>query len=322
MKQYLDVLRHILENGSWTKNRTKHATISVPGLHMRFDMNDGFPAVTTRKLAFKSATAEILGYMRAYRSAAQFRALGTKSWDGNANENEQWLKNPYRLGEDDIGNSYGRVFRQWPAYKVIDPKAPRAQEQIEDAKSRGYQVVGEIDAGVVLHKVVDQVRQCLDTIMNNPKDRRIIFHAWNVAQLDEQALPSCPTFFQWHVNTSKKELSVNVTVRSSDAPLGLVWNQAQAALLLHLVARLTGMRPRFVSMFLGDAHIYENQLDMVNEQLKREPLPLPRLVISDRIPEYAKTGVYAPEWLELAEPSDFSLEGYQHHGVLTADMAI
>lgn len=322
MKQYLDVVRHVLEHGSWTKNRTRYATLSVPGLYMRFDLQDGFPAVTTKKLAFKSATAEILGYMRGYRSAAQFRELGTKTWDANANQNEPWLANPYRTGTDDIGASYGVQFRSWPAYKVIDPKAPKASEQIEDAKRRGYHVVGEIEAGVVLHKAIDQVRQCLDTIMTNPSDRRIIFHSWNVAQLEEMSLPSCPTFFAWHVNSERKELSLNLTIRSADLGLGTPFNAASGAVLTHLIARLTGLTPRFMSVFLCDAHIYANAVDMLKEQLTREPFPLPRLVISDRIPEYAKTGVYEPEWLEKAETSDFSLEGYQHHGVLTTDMAV
>ncbi len=322
MKQYLDVVRHVLEHGSWTKNRTKYDTISVPGMHMRFDLQEGFPAVTTKKLAFKSATAEILGYMRGYRSAADFRALGTKTWDANANENQDWLKNPYRLGTDDIGSAYGVQFRTWPAYKVIDPKGKNGLEQIEDAKRRGYEVVGTIDAGVVLHKVIDQVRECLDKIMFNPSDRRIIFHSWNVAQLEEMALPSCPTFFQFHVNSAKKELSLNLTIRSADLGLGTPFNCASAAVLVHLVARLTGLTPRFLSVFLGDAHIYANAVDMLQEQLKREPLPLPRLVISETIPEYAKTGKYEPEWIANAQVSDFSLDGYQHYPNLTTDMAI
>ncbi|MFW9594944.1 MAG: thymidylate synthase, partial [Macromonas sp.] len=174
----------------------------------------------------------------------------------------------------------------------------------------------------LLYKAIDQLRQCLDTIVQNPSDRRILFHGWNWAQLEEMALPPCHLLYQFLPNVEKREISLCLYVRSNDLGLGAPFNLTEGAALLHLVGRLTGYTPRWFSYFIGDAHIYENHLPMVQEQLQREPFPAPRLVISDRVPDYAQTGEDAPEWLELVEPGDFSLEGYQHHPPLTAAMAV
>src|SRR5690606_37953964 len=169
MKQYLDLVQAILDTGSWQSNRTGIRTLSMPGAALRFDLQQGFPAVTTKKLAFKSAIGELVGFLRGARSAADFRALGCKVWDQNANENAQWRANPYREGEDDLGPVYGVQWRRWPAYKVLP--ASRAA-QVQDALSRGYARVTEFDEGgerkVLLYKAVDQLRQCLDTIHSNP----------------------------------------------------------------------------------------------------------------------------------------------------------
>jgi thymidylate synthase len=287
--------------------------------------------VTTKKLAFKSAIGELIGFLRATRSAADFRALGCKVWDQNANENRQWLANPYRLQEDDIGPVYGVQWRQWPAYKFIDLSRPESAAQVDDAMARGYQRIGLMEedangqgkaARVLLYKAIDQLRQCLDTIMNDPQNRRILFHGWNWAQLEEMALPPCHLLYQFLVNSSKREISLCLYVRSNDIGLGAPFNLAEGAALLHLVGRLTGYTPRWFTYFIGDAHIYENHVEMLEQQLQREPYPAPRLVLSDRIPDYAVTGRYEPEWLEKSEPGDFMLEGYQHHAPLTAPMAV
>ena len=192
--------------------------------------------------------------------------------------------------------------------------------------SQGYRQIaeGEEDgqAYVVLYKAIDQVRQCVDTIINDPGSRRILFHGWNCAQLDEMALPPCHLLYQFHPNVEAKEISLTLYIRSNDLGLGTPFNLTEGAALLSLIGRLTGYTPRWFTYFIGDAHVYENHLDMLNEQLTREPFPMPKLVISDRVPEFAKTGVYQPEWLGLIEPSDFSLEGYQHHAPMTAPMAV
>jgi len=320
VQQYLDLVRTVFEQGSWQTNRTGIRTLSLPGASMRFDLSQGFPAVTTKKLAFKSAVGELVGFLRGYRSAADFRALGCKVWDQNANENAAWLANPYRLGEDDLGPVYGVQWRNWPAFKALPASATG---QIEDALGRGYvQIADTADDQVVLYKAVDQLRQCLDTIVNNPSDRRIIFHGWNWAQLEEMALPPCHLLYQFLPNASTREISLCLYIRSNDIGLGTPFNLTEGAALLHLVGRLTGYQPKWFSYFIGDAHIYENHVPMLQEQLTREPLPAPRLVLSDRIPDYAVTGKYEPEWLERVEPGDFSLEGYRHHAPLTAPMAV
>jgi len=323
MKQYLELVQSILDTGTWQENRTGVRTISQPGAMLRFDLQQGFPAVTTKKLAFKSAVGELVGFLRAAKSAADFRALGCKVWDQNANENAQWLANPYRSGPDDLGEVYGVQWRQWPAYKLLDASAT---DQIIDAQSRGYRQVSGLtedgQAKVLMYKAVDQLRQCLDTIMANPTDRRILFHGWNWAQLDQMALPPCHLLYQFLPNVTKREISLCLYIRSNDVGLGTPFNLTEGAALLALVGRLTGFTPRWFTYFIGDAHIYENHLDMLHEQLRRPPLPAPKLVLSERIPDYAKTGHYEPEWLEKVEPADFVLEGYQHHPPLTAPMAV
>ncbi|MDO8300003.1 thymidylate synthase [Lacisediminimonas sp.] len=323
MRQYLDLVRNILDTGSWQENRTGVRTISIPGAAMRFDLQAGFPAVTTKRLAFKSVIGELLGFLRASRSAAEFRALGCKVWDQNANENADWLANPYREGPDDLGPVYGVQWRDWPAYKLI-PATHVAR--IADAEKHGYRVVAPVlDKGepkVLLYKSIDQLRTCLDTIMTNPSSRRILFHGWNCAVLDEIALPACHLLYQFLPNATTREISLCLYIRSNDIGLGAPFNIAEASAMLHLVGRLTGYTPRWLSYFIGDAHIYENHLDMLNEQLARDPLPLPSLQIDARIPDFRETGIYAPQWLEQAEPADFSLVNYQHHAALTAPMAV
>ena len=323
MKQYLELVRDVIENGTLQGNRTGVRTISLPGAMLRFDLQKGFPAITTRKLAFKSAIGEMVGFLRGVKNAGEFRELGCKVWDQNANENAQWLANPFRQGHDDLGEIYGVQWRQWPAYKRVPLSNPAA---IELAQRSGFVKIAEAEedgeAFVVLYKAIDQIRQCIDTIHNDPGSRRILFHGWNCAQLDEMALPPCHLLYQFHPNVETKEISLTLYIRSNDLGLGTPFNLTEGAALLSLIGRLTGYTPRWFTYFIGDAHVYENHLDMLNEQLKREPFPMPKLVISDRVPEFAKTGVYQPEWLELIEPSDFSLEGYEHHAPMTAPMAV
>ena len=265
MKQYLDLVQTVLDTGTWQENRTGIRTISIPGAMLRFDLQkDGFPAITTKRLAFKSVIGELIGFLRATRSAADFRALGCKVWDQNANENTDWLNNPYRTGPDDLGPVYGVQWRQWPAYKLLDADQ---QAQIADAQKRGFRVVSAVnDEGkdkVLLYKAIDQLRDCLDTIIKNPGSRRILFHGWNCADLDAIALPACHLLYQFIPNATTKEISLCLYIRSNDIGLGTPFNLAEAAALLHVVGRLTGYTPKWFTYFIGDAHIYENHLDML-----------------------------------------------------------
>jgi thymidylate synthase len=324
MKQYLDLVRSVLDQGSWQDNRTGVRTISLPGLAMRLDLQAGFPAITTKKLAFKSAIGELVGFLRGSRNAAEFRALGSKVWDANANDNISWLANPFREGQDDLGPVYGAQWRAWPAYKLLAQNQPA---QIEAALSYGYHEIARFadDQGrpsVLLYKAVDQLRRCLDTIIERPSDRRILFHGWNWAQLDEMALPPCHLLYQFLPNPAAREISLALYIRSNDLGLGAPFNLTEGAALLHLVGRLTGYTPRWFSYFIGDAHIYENHLPMLQEQLRREPYRPPILEIDERVPDFARTGKYEPEWLEKIEPGDFKLIDYFHHAPLTAPMAV
>jgi thymidylate synthase len=225
--------------------------------------------------------------------------------------------------QNHVGPVYGVQWRGWPAYKLLAADQPL---RIADAQKNGFNIVAPLrDEGidkVLLYKAVDQLRDCLDTIVNNPGSRRILFHGWNPADLDAVALPACHLLYQFLPNASTREISLCLYVRSNDIGLGTPFNLAEGAALLHLVGRLTGYTPRWFTYFIGDAHIYENHLDMVKEQLTRAPFPAPRLVIADRVPDFAKTGTYEPQWLEQIEPGDFMLEGYQHHAPLTAPMAV
>ncbi len=326
MKQYTDLLKEVLNNGDVQSNRTGIDTISLPGAMMRFDLQEGFPAITNKKVPFKSVMGELVGFLRASRSAAKFRELGCKVWDQNANENLAWLDNPHRQGEDDLGPVYGAQWRQWPAYKVL----PGADSQrIKAAFDAGYTYLGRLPSSgesqvrdVVFYKAVDQLRQCLDTIIKNPSSRRILFHGWNCAQLEEMALPPCHLLYQFLVNQKTKELSMCLYIRSNDLGLGAPFNMIEAAALQHLVAHLTGYKPRWFTYFIADAHIYVNHVYMVHEMIARQPNEAPQLKISDRIPSFAETGFYLPELLDIIEPTDFELVGYNPHPAISAPMAV
>ncbi len=325
MRQYLDLLRTILDEGAWQQNRTGIRTKAISGAMLKFDLAAGFPAMTTKRLAFRSAAGELCAFLRGARDAADFRALGCKVWDANANENARWLANPHRRGTDDLGPVYGVQWRQWPAIKLI----PEGEtDRIAHAGAAGYRTLAVAEtAGVggpvsILYRTIDQVRDCLDRIRQDPSDRRILFHAWNPAQLDEMALPPCHLLYQFNVNVADDELNLCLYQRSVDTFLGLPWNIAEAALLLSLFARLTGHRPRWLTWFGSDVHLYESHMGAVATQLQREPHPLPRLAIADRVPSLAETGVYAPEWLEKVGPDDFALADYVHHPAISAPMAV
>ena len=321
MKPYLDLLRTVLDDGAWQENRTGIRTKAISGAMLKFDLAAGFPAVTTKRLAFKSAMGELCAFLRGATNARQFRELGCKVWDANANENADWLASPYRQGIDDLGPVYGAQWRRWPAFKMLPTNAAAA---LAEARRAGYRPVADTadKATLLLHRDIDQVRDCLDRIHARPGDRRILFHAWNPAQLDEMALPPCHLLYQFNVNAADRELSLCLYQRSVDSFLGLPWNLAEGAALLTLFGRLTGYRPRWFTWFGADVHVYETHLSAATEQLARSPRPLPSLHIADRVPAYAETGRYEPGWLERVHPDDFVLADYQPHPPISAAMAV
>lgn len=287
MKAYLDLLADVLKNGTRQSNRTGIDAISLPGAMLKFDLAEGFPAVTTKKLAWKAVVGELVGFLRGCDNAAEFRALGCNVWNQNANENKQWLANPNRKGEDDLGRIYGV---QWRGWKGADGR------------------------------VVDQVTNVLNTLRTNPTDRRMIVSAWKPDEFDQMALPPCHVLYQFIANVERNELNLCLYQRSADLVLGIPFNCSSASLFLSIVAHLTGFKPRFFTHFLADAHVYVNHVDQVSEQISREPRNPPKLVINN-IPAFDGTN-FDPTWIDRLDPADFVLEGYDPHPAIKAPMAV
>lgn len=233
MQQYLDLLRHIKENGTVKSDRTGTGTRSVFGYQMRFDLADGFPLLTTKKLHLKSIIHELLWFLKGDTNVRYLQENGVRIWN-------EWA------GPDgDLGHIYGYQWRSWPDY----------------------------DGGSV-----DQITEAIETIKHNPDSRRIIVSAWNVADLPNMNLPPCHAFFQFYVADGR--LSLQLYQRSADTFLGVPFNIASYALLLLMVAQVTGLKPGEFVHTLGDAHIYLNHLEQVDEQLSRTPRKLPTMKIN------------------------------------------
>jgi len=300
MRQYLDLLQDILDNGIRQGNRTGIDTLTLPGAMLKFDLRDGFPAVTTKQLFFNGIKGELIGFLRGCTSAAEFRALGCNVWNKNANEHgtdaqgnfveNKWLSNPARDGEDDLGRIYGTQWRDWAG--VADDGSPAN---------------------------VDQIAVALDTVRNNPESRRIIVNAWNPAELGLAALPPCHVLFQLLPHVESKTLHMTMYQRSCDMFLGVPFNIASYALLLELFAAWTGYTAGTLTMFLADAHIYVNHIDQVKEQLTREPLPLPRIEIDHPV-MVAQRGINL--LVDTLHPDDIRLVGYESHAAIKGEMAV
>jgi len=287
MRQYLDLLNEVVTRGHRQSNRTGIDTFVLPyGSLMRFDLAEGFPAVTTKKLAFKSVTAELIGFLRGYTSEADFRKLGSNIWNQNANEEKHWLANPNRKGTDDLGRIYGAQWRAWRK-----------------------------DDGTT----IDQVANALKLIHQEPTSRRIVISAWRPDEFDRMALPPCHVLYQFICNIEANELNLCMMQRSADFFLGIPFNIASASTLLSIVARITGYRPRYYTHFVSDAHVYVNHLDQVREQLTRAPRKLPKVVID--FPGYDEVG-FRPQAIDEIEPSQIRLEGYDPHPAIKGEMAV
>lgn len=245
MKQYLEALQHVLDRGVDRGDRTGTGTRSVFGMQMRYDMSDGFPAVTTKKLAFKSVVAELIWFIRGSQDIHELNALGSKIWDANANA-DYWK--PKAAFDGDAGRIYGVQWRHW--------RRPEGTE-------------------------VDQLKDVIERIKTKPEDRRLVVTAWNPGELDQMALPPCHMFFQFYVADGR--LSLQMYQRSCDMFLGVPFNIASYSLLLHMVAQVTNLKPGEFIHTLGDAHIYHNHVQQVRTQLARTPKPLPSLWLNPEI---------------------------------------
>ncbi|TSC52124.1 MAG: thymidylate synthase [Parcubacteria group bacterium LiPW_72] len=246
MQQYLKALRYVMKNGIDRPDRTDVGSRAVLGVQMRFNMADGFPAVTTKKLAFEAVKAELLWFLSASSRVQDLQKLGCHIWDANA-EAPYWK--PKARFKGDLGRVYGVQWRKW--------QSP-------------YQ-----------KKPIDQIARVIRGIKENPNDRRLIVSAWNPAELEMMALPPCHMIFQFFSVQGK--LSLHMYQRSCDMFLGVPFNIASYSLLLRMVAQVVGLKPWEFVHTLGDAHIYLNHFKQVREQLKRKPYKLPKLWLNSKI---------------------------------------
>ena len=236
MKQYLDLLKRITTEGVRKEDRTGTGTISVFGHQMRFNLEEGFPLLTTKKLHLKSIIHELLWFLQGDTNVKYLQENGVRIWNEWADEN------------GDLGHIYGYQWRSWPDY------------------NGGH---------------IDQISEVIDTIKNNPNSRRIIVNAWNVADLGNMNLPPCHMFFQFYVADGK--LSLQMYQRSADTFLGVPFNIASYALLLMMVAQVTGLKPGEFIHTTGDTHLYLNHLEQVELQLSRDPRALPKMKINPNV---------------------------------------
>ena len=264
MKQYLDLLRLVRDRGAPKSDRTGTGTRSVFGHQMRFDLALGFPAVTTKKLHFRSIIHELLWFLKGETNIAYLKENGVSIWDEWADE------------KGDLGPVYGYQWRSWPA--------PDGSH-------------------------IDQIKRVLQQLRDTPDSRRIIVSAWNVADLDRMALQPCHAFFQFYVAEGK--LSCQMYQRSADLFLGVPFNIASYALLTHMVAQQADLKVGDFVWTGGDCHLYNNHLQQVQEQLQRDPLPLPRLLIKRN-----------PASIFDYKFEDFEIADYRSHPAIKAPVAV
>ena len=264
MRQYLDLLQHILDNGHRREDRTGTGTLSTFGYQMRFPLDEGFPLLTTKKLHLRSIIYELLWFLKGDTNVKYLHDNRVTIWD-------EWAR-----PDGSLGPIYGYQWRSWPDY----------------------------NGGAV-----DQIAQVVDQIKNNPTSRRIIVSAWNVAQIDEMALPPCHVMFQFYVADGR--LSCQLYQRSADVFLGVPFNIASYALLTMMIAQVCGLQPGDFIHTLGDAHIYLNHIEQSRLQLTREPRKLPVMLIN-------------PERKNLLDfdYDDFRLEGYDPHPHIKAEVSV
>ncbi len=265
MEQYIERLQQILDTGVDREGRNG-GTRAVFGMQMRYNLEEGFPAVTTKKLAFRAVKAELLGFLRGYSHVNQFQKLGAQMWNANA---EVWGR------DGSLGRIYGVQWRKW---------------QTENG-------------------TIDQLGKVIEQLQTNPYSRKHIVTAWNPAELDEMALEPCHTFFQFFV--AEGRLSLQMYQRSCDMFLGVPFNIASYALLLHMVAQVTQLTPGEFVHTLGDAHIYHEHFEAVQTQLKRRPYLPPRLVLNPKIRS-----------IDAFKMQHMQLEDYQHHGAIHARLIV
>jgi thymidylate synthase len=292
MQQYLDLMRRVRDHGVEKTDRTGTGTRSVFGHQMRFDLADGFPLVTTKKLHVRSIIHELIWFLSGDTDVSYLKANNVHIWD-------EWIHREYFDPSDprvhlapfpDLGPVYGKQWRRWARPKREGDPEPG-------------------DPGGVPEYEIDQIAKVVETLKTNPDSRRMVVSAWNPADLDDMALPPCHCLFQFYV--SEGRLSCQLYQRSADVFLGVPFNIASYALLTMMMAHVTGLKPgEFVHTF-GDAHLYLNHLDQADEQLKRTPRALPRVELNPVVDSIFKFRF-----------NDFKLIGYDPHPHIAAKVSV
>lgn len=300
MKDYDNLLIDILTNGEIRDDRTGVGTISVFGRQLRFDLRDSFPAITTKKLAWKACVGELLWFIEGSNDERRLAEIthGTRDdvvtiWTPNALA-PYWKSRAQFPG--DLGPVYGVQWRQWLSH------TPENEPDIDDDWGRSW--------FNPVFKKIDQLKNLIDGIKSNPNGRRHILSAWNVGQIDHMALPPCHVMSQYYINKNR-ELSCHMYQRSVDVFLGLPFNIASYALLTHMIAQVCDLAIGELIISTGDTHIYQNHVEQVKEQINRTPYPLPTLWLNPDIRDIDKFTM-----------GDIKLENYQSHGTIKAEMAV
>ena len=302
-QQYLDALKFVLEHGTTKTDRTGVGTISVFGMQQRYDLSKGFPAITTKKLAWKAVVSELLWFIEGSGDENRLREIlhGSKNsekgtiWTANATA-PYWK--PNAKFEGDLGRVYGVQWRHWR--KLVE----HSEKTFTDEYGNTFRRANSIQV-----KEVDQLTQLIDGIKKDPHGRRHILSAWNPGELDAMALPPCHCFAQFYVADGL--LSCQMYQRSCDMFLGVPFNIASYSLLTALIAQVCGLGVGDFVHVLGDAHIYLNHVEQVKEQLSREPLPAPQLHLNAVVTDITKFTM-----------SDIELIGYESHPPIKAEMAV
>ncbi len=291
MIQYHNLLKDILENGEKRNDRTNTGTISVFGRQLRFDLRTTFPAITTKKLAWRACVAELLWFLEGSSDERRLAEITHGTRDGvvtiwTPNAMAPYWKSKAKF-EGDLGRVYGVQWRNWNAHDI---------EWVNSSESQSI--------------YIDQVYQVIESIKNDPFGRRHIVSAWNVSELDQMALPPCHVMFQFYVGTDGT-LSCHMYQRSVDVFLGLPFNIASYALLTHMIAHVTGLKAKELIISTGDTHIYQDHIEQVKEQLSREAYPEPTLWLNPAVTDIDKFTM-----------DDIKLNNYQSHDAIKAQMAV
>ena len=303
MKQYLELLTDILENGEHRGDRTGTGTISVFGRQLRFDLQAGFPAMTTKKLAWKACVGELLWFLEGSSDERRLAEIthgdregSVTIWTPNALAH-YWKPKAKFIG--DLGRVYGVQWRKWR--KLIE----RGEGTYNDDFGNTFRRTSSTQV-----KEIDQVKNLIDGIKSDPNGRRHIISAWNVGDLDQMALPPCHVMSQYYVSADGK-LSCHMYQRSVDVFLGLPFNIASYALLTHLIAQVCGLQVGELIISTGDTHIYQDHVEQVKQQLAREPFASPILQLNPEIKD-----------INGFKMSDIVLNGYESHSAIKAKMAV